>query len=996
MPDPLVTVSPASAIESEYITFTITLSEPVIDSATLDYQILSGTAERNEDVHQSTNGLEGRLTFRTGEDTATIRLRASWESLDELDEHFILRLINPNGVSLGRNVHSLTTIGWIEDDDGPGLNRALAVSAPIVREGAGSTASFTVSLSEPFDTDRSFAFRTEDGTAKAGSDYVAQDGIVTFLAGQTVATIDIALRNDRTAEGTETFNLSITGAHNVVGTTGVATIADDDVALPVAWVEGEAVTESNYMKFTVHLSEAASDAVTVDYNLLNGSGTRNDDVYGSSSNLMGTVTFAPGETSKIITFRANWESLDELDESVQLQLFNPVGATFGTNVHSPTAIGWVLDDDGPGNNRAIDVSDIVVTEAAGGKAIFTVSLSQAFDVDRSFSFTTADGSATSKSDYVARAGTVMFRAGQTEAHVEVDLRNDRVAEAGERFELVVRGAHGVNGATGTALIMDDDARQPIITIDGAAVEEGNYLVHTVRLSKPAADAVTVGYTTISGSATVGSDLYASTSPLAGTVTFAPGETTQHIILRANWESTDELDESYFIRLHEPSGAGFGGNNRSITATGWVHDDDGPGLNRTVSVSGAEVREGADGRVAVFAVELSTAATTDLTLRFATVAGTAKAGADFVARSGNITFAAGQTRIEIPVTIRNDMLLEDNEQFSLRVVPPFPGSLSSSATTAIGTATIIDGTIRGNDGANRLIGTDLADRIEGFGGRDVIYGRAGNDIISGGTGNDRLYGEAGRDSLIGGAGADLLDGGSGRDTLVGGSGNDRYVVDRLDRIVESRDGGIDTVIARHSMTLGKHLENLQLRGNADLRGTGNSLANELTGNAGNNVLNGRAGHDTLSGGAGRDSLIGGAGNDVLLGGSGNDTLMGGSGRDRLRGDLGTDLLYGGADAQRDVFVFRTDRDSAVGAARDRIYDFRSGVDDIDLSGIDANEDRRGNQAFQFTGRTADEYSVWYVKKGANVIVRGDNDGDGRADFEILVAGVARLTADDFLL
>lgn len=979
MPDPILTIAPASAIENSTMTFLVTLSEPATDAATFDYQVYSGTAERNVDVASSTNGLSGRITFAPGQLSQTITLRASYDTVDEVDENFVVQLFNPQGLSFGTNIHSLSVVGWVLDNDGVGLDRAMAVTAPVVTEGPGGTAIFTISLSEPFDEDRSFSFQTFDGTAKAGSDYTARSGTVTFLAGQTSATVEVNLRNDNIAEGTETFGLSVGTGHNVTGSTAIATVLDDDSRLPVLSVEGDRATENQIMVYTLRLSQPASDAVTVQYNVIAGSAERGVDVNSSTNPLLGSVTFARGETVKTIVLRANYDTADELDESVQLQLFDPVGARFSTNQHSATATGWVLDNDGPGNNRAIEVSDVVVREAAGGKAAFTISLSRAFDETRSFSFSTQDGSAKAGADYVARTGSVTFRAGQTEAVVEVDLRNDSVAEAGERFTLAINGAHGVAGATGTALIVDDDARQPVITVDGAASVENGQIVHTVRLSKPASDAVTVAYTTVGGSATLASDVNSSTSPLNGTVVFAPGQTTRHIILRSNYDTADELDESYFIRLHDPAGATFGGNNRSIVATGWVLDDDGPGLNRTVAVSGAEVREAPGGAVAVFGVEISTPAATDITLRYQTVDGTARAGSDYAARSGNITIKAGQTRAEITVPVTYDIALEANESFSLRVIPPFPGTLSSSATTAIGTATIIDGTIRGTDGANRLTGTESADRIEGFGGNDVLNGLGGNDI------------------LVGGAGRDTLNGGTGRDTLIGGGGNDLYIVDAQDEIREASNGGIDTVQARHSMTLGANLENLVLLGTANLSGTGNALANAVTGNAGRNVLSGLGGNDTLSGLAGNDRLLGGDGDDVLRGGAGNDTLLGGAGRDALQGDAGTDLLYGGADgAARDVFVFRSIADSAVGAGRDRVYDFRSGVDDIDLRGIDANTSLRGDQAFSFTGQRSGDNAVWFTRQGANVIVSGDVDGDGRADFEILVSGIARLTEGDFLL
>ncbi|MFC0199254.1 Calx-beta domain-containing protein [Paracoccus rhizosphaerae] len=64
----------------------------------------------------------------------------------------------------------------------------MAVSNPVVKEGAGGTATFVVSLSQPFSEDRSFTYSTTSGTALAGSDFASRSGSVTFLAGQTEAT----------------------------------------------------------------------------------------------------------------------------------------------------------------------------------------------------------------------------------------------------------------------------------------------------------------------------------------------------------------------------------------------------------------------------------------------------------------------------------------------------------------------------------------------------------------------------------------------------------------------------------------------------------------------------------------------------------------------------------------------------------------------------------------------------------------------------------------
>ncbi len=144
-----------------------------------------------------------------------------------------------------------------------------------------------------------------------------------------------------------------------------------------------------------------------------------------------------------------------------------------------------------------------------------------------------------------------------------------------------------------------------------------------------------------------------------------------------------------------------------------------------------------------------------------------------------------------------------------------------------------------------LGTNNADRLNGDDKDNTIFGLAGDDVIDGGLGNDRMY---------------------------GGLGNDTLVVDTTgDVVIEFPNQGIDTVNSFINYTLGAHLENLTLQGNA-LDGTGNNLDNIITGNDADNTLNGLAGNDTLDSGGGNDTLIGGEGIDRMSGGVGNDTYF----------------------------------------------------------------------------------------------------------------------------
>ena len=175
------------------------------------------------------------------------------------------------------------------------------------------------------------------------------------------------------------------------------------------------------------------------------------------------------------------------------------------------------------------------------------------------------------------------------------------------------------------------------------------------------------------------------------------------------------------------------------------------------------------------------------------------------------------------------------------------------------------------------------------------------------------------------------------------------------------------------------------------------ADKARGYSGNDKIYGNGGKDVLYGDAGSDMLYGHTGNDLLSGGSGNDTLQGGSQSDTLIGGSGADKLYGGSDNVRDIFDFNNISESKRGSSyHDRIYNFKSGIDDVDLRTIDANMRSAGDQAFKFGGTSKTAYGVWYTKSGSDVMVYGDVNGDKVADFEIQLVGVSKLVSGDLVL
>jgi Ca2+-binding RTX toxin-like protein len=155
-----------------------------------------------------------------------------------------------------------------------------------------------------------------------------------------------------------------------------------------------------------------------------------------------------------------------------------------------------------------------------------------------------------------------------------------------------------------------------------------------------------------------------------------------------------------------------------------------------------------------------------------------------------------------------------------------------------------------------------------------------------------------------------------------------------------------------------------------------------------------------------SGLGGAdwvkGIENITGSSYADILTGNAGANTLSGGLGTDRLFGGIDRVRDTFDFDAILDSRVGTARDLINNFISGIDKIDLSGIDARTTLGGDQAFTFNGSTAKANAVWFQSANLDsnartneIVIYGDVTGDGRADFEIGLIGTSSVVAGDFI-
>jgi hypothetical protein len=226
---------------------------------------------------------------------------------------------------------------------------------------------------------------------------------------------------------------------------------------------------------------------------------------------------------------------------------------------------------------------------------------------------------------------------------------------------------------------------PTVNAGDVSVPEGNSgtsdALVPVTLTSPAVGPVTVNFATADGTATAGTD-YTATS---GTLTFAPGQTSQNVTVSVTGDLAIEADETFFVNLTNPVGA----NPGDMQGQGTITNDD----LATLSVGDASVVEGDSGTVTLNApVTLSAPSAGPVTVAFATADNTATAGSDYTATSGVLTFAPGTTALNVTVSVIGDTLDESDETFFVNLSSPTNATIAD----AQGLETILD-----DDGADTV-------------------------------------------------------------------------------------------------------------------------------------------------------------------------------------------------------------------------------------------------------------------------------------------------------
>ncbi|WP_395710942.1 Calx-beta domain-containing protein [Reyranella sp.] len=725
---------------STAFTFVVSLDQAAVTAETVDWSVSGSGAHPASPLDFDGVLPSGSVIFGAGETSKIVTVLISGDTAVELDEGFAVSLSN---ASAGLVMGTATAIGTIRNDDGSVASIA-ALSAEKPEGDSGTTLfTFTVRLDQAALADQTIAWSvTGSGTHAANAaDFgsTLPSGAITFAAGEVSKTVTVAVTGDPTVEFDEEFTVTLASpsAGILLGTTSAHGIIQDDdkpavsvAALAATQAEGNAGTTG--FTFTLTLNQPAVASQTVVWTVT-GSGTHPADAADFGGSLpSGVVTFAPGETSEVVSVAVSGDLAPELDEGFSLALSNPsAGLALGIS----SASGTVVNDDG----SALTIAPLAAVRAEGGSGSTPLTFVLSLDTANT-SATTVDWSVSGSGAHAADAtdfggttpaGTVTFAAGETSKVLTVLVSGDSSVEFDEGFKVTLSNASGnvdVITATASGTILNDDTSTVSIAAQSAAKAEGNSgttaFAFAVSLDQAGTATQTVDWSVAgSGAHAANAADFGGALPF-GTVTFAAGETSKTVTLLVSGDAAPEFDESFDVILANAS-AGLAMGTTSASAT--IQNDD---LSISIAALSASRPEGNAGTTPfTFLVTLtgdtSAGQSVDYAVSFS--GGDPAVSSDFAGNAfagGTVSFAPGETVKTILVDVAGDVVKEADETFSVTLSNPSPG-------VAIGTASAT-GTIRNDDVLPSLPPEAHDDAYIDFPGQALHIGAASGVLFNDGS------------------------------------------------------------------------------------------------------------------------------------------------------------------------------------------------------------------------------------------------------------------------
>ena len=594
-----------------------------------------------------TDEVPTEATFAANAATATLLVATDDDGRDEADGAVTATIMDgPHQIGDAASATVLVT-----DNDVRGVT--VTPTALLVPEG-GST-SYTVALNtEPT------AVVTVSVLVPEGAEVSVASTALTFTTNNwnTPQTVTVTANHDDDSvpDNTVTIRHTVSGDDYgaVTAASVVVTILEDDPPT-IRIVDAKASEGAGEMAFSVRLSTASIQTVTVEYATADGSATAGTDYEETT----GTLAFFALQTEQTIRVPIIDDDLDEASEAFTIALSGPENATIADG----EATGVIADNDLPVVTVAADLAGVI----EGDTVSFTLTR-----VGIQSAALTVPVSITERgaflADEVPTEATFAANAATTTLLVATD-DDERDDTHGTVTATIASGATHRVGDAGSATVAVIDNDEPGVTVTPTAllVPEGDSASYTVVL-----DTEPTGDVTVAVQVPEGAEVAVDETEL--TFTTENWNQTQTITVITT-QDADAVADPVVILTHAVSG----GDYDAVTAesmTVIIIEDDMP----TLLITDAEASEG-DGEM-VFQVRLSTATSKTVTTEYVTGIGTATKDEDYEATMGKLTFPALQTEQTIRVPIIDDDLDEATEAFTVMLINVSNATISDNKATGV--------------------------------------------------------------------------------------------------------------------------------------------------------------------------------------------------------------------------------------------------------------------------------------------------------------------------
>lgn len=424
-------------------TFTVTRTGNAAGVTTVNFAV-TGSGATPAQASDFAGGVfpTGQVSFAANETSKVITVNVLGDAVIEAHEGFTVTLSNP---STGATILAATASGVIQNDE---KSLAIAATSANKAEGNSGTTPFTFTVTRIGNIGApstvNFAV-TGNGTAPAqASDFLGSvfpTGQVAFAANETSKLITIPVRGDTTIEASEGFTVILSNAtagFSITTGTAAGLIQTDDISLAIAATsanKAEGNSGSTAFTFTVTRTGLLTRATTVNYAVA-GSGATPATATDFVGNVLpsGVVTFAIGETSKLITINVVGDRVVEANENFVVNLS---GATSGVTLATASAAGIIRNDD---TAISIVATNADQFEPVAGSTPFTFTVTRTGVLTSTssvnFAVVGSGSNPASASDFVGGrfpSGIVVFAPGETSKLITIQIASDAITEVNEGF-----------------------------------------------------------------------------------------------------------------------------------------------------------------------------------------------------------------------------------------------------------------------------------------------------------------------------------------------------------------------------------------------------------------------------------------------------------------------------------------------------------------------------------------------------------------------------------